>query len=105
LEALKQKVAQTLSTSNSVLGKAFQEAGIAPESGEAMAELMEQVGLTPEHFKDRLTMGEFLVNMVQGLSPEMRGQFKNLMERWAGGSNLDSAPPEIAAILSQLAGK
>lgn len=99
-EELKKKFMEAAGKPDFSWGEVLLEAGVTPQNMETLAKLLEEAGFEPEQLRDPQAITSLINNMSAGMSPEMKSQFKDLVEKVASEMGLGPIPPGIAAFLA-----
>ncbi|MGB9661102.1 MAG: hypothetical protein ACPL5F_03675 [Moorellaceae bacterium] len=72
LEELRRRLAAALAEGNTNLADLFREMGLSPDNPAAIRQLLLEAGLKPEDMGNKERLAQFVTQMTQSLSPEIK---------------------------------
>lgn len=83
LEELRQRLLAAGAAGKTNLAEVLQEMGISPDNSAVVQELLAQAGLKPEELGDKEKLAQYIDQMTQSLSPEIKQNIANFYTQLA----------------------
>lgn len=92
LEELRRRLAAAAAEGKTNLADLFREMGLSPDNPAAIRHLLLEAGLKPEDMGDKEKLAQFVNQMTQSLTPEMKKNIAALYSQMA--KDMESEIPE-----------